>query len=752
MSFSEDSYIDNSIDSEDYIHPSMKDVECFIGPEGSFKSAVKGFRVRTGQIKMAKNWQQTLRKSELVVCEAGTGTGKTFAYLIPALLSGKTVVISTASKALQDQLVEKDLPAVFSLLKLTPSFMALKGFSNYLCLKKYHEECSKYLNKTALKFDESNLEKNSEIDEGMLDDSSLSEEKLNENAISEEVLSKLEILIQNANYQIEKDLPNIDFVEVNSKFPASVTRRVTCAPEWCSKKRCPYADECFPYLAREKAIKTKVVVINHSLFFADMFIDDPFSPLSPAILLPKYRTIIFDEAHELPAIGREHMSETVGSTDMDKLREDLRYLSKNQNIPLKPFEERFMKLRKVYADLFSYLSTVEAGGSNKRNFLFYKYEDYDENNRDPFIEYQKVNQEFRGLMLNMYRELWEYKEFIRDNADFDEEFFNKVLEFIKAKIDIIISLMKLDDRNDPKNIYYGKYVGTVDVQRKTFKMSLTPLEISDFFGRYLENCYSSSIGVLMTSATLAVNHKFDKFLIDIGAPSDTHTLEVESSFDYKKQAAVYLDGNFPAHNDVDRIDKIVDKLEPVINQVKGGIFFLTTSRDALVKASSALRRKFARKRKIYSQNEKLSNSDMLQKFKNDGHAILVGTSSFWAGVDVPGQALSLVIIDKLPFENVSDPIFKARCDYYDAKAQKKGASFVRISVPEAVIDLRQGVGRLIRHEKDVGGLIICDPRIVNKSYGSQFVKSLPNMAIYNNLEEFESFLKSLNESDKIQGQ
>lgn len=752
MSFIEDNTIDNGQVQEDYIHPSMKDVESFIGPEGSFRTQVKGFRVRPGQIEMAKNWQQTLRNSELVVCEAGTGTGKTFAYLIPALLSGKTVVISTASKALQDQLVEKDLPAVFDLLKLTPSFMALKGFSNYLCLKKYHEECSKFLNKTALKFDESEIEKNTEVDEGMLDDNALSEEKLTENAISEEVLGKLELLIQSSNYQIEKDLPNIDFAEVNSKFPNAVTKRVTCAPEWCSKKRCPYADECFPYLAREKAIRTKVVVINHSLFFADLFIDDPFSALSPAILLPKYRSIIFDEAHELPAIGREHMSETIGSTDIDKLKEDLRYISRNQNITIKPFEERFLRLHKVYADVFSYLSTAEAGGSNKRNFLFYKYDDYDENNRDPFLVYEKVNRDFRVLMVNLYKELTEYKRFIQDNIDFDEEFFNKVLSFVKGKIETLISLMKLDDRDDPKNIYYGKYVGTVEVSRKTFKMSLTPLEISDFFGKYLDNCYSCNISVLMTSATLAVNHKFDKFLIDIGAPADTHTLEVKSAFDYKKQAAVYLDGDFPAHNDADRIEKIIEHLEPVINQTKGGIFFLTTSRDALSKAASSLRRKFSKKRKIFSQNEKLSNSDMLQKFKQDGHAILVGTSSFWAGVDVPGQALSLVIIDKLPFENVSDPIFKARCDFFDAKVQRKGASFVKISVPEAVIDLRQGVGRLIRHEKDVGGLIICDPRIVNKNYGSQFVKSLPDMAIYNNLEDFESFLNSLSESDKIQGQ
>ncbi len=747
MSFAEDNN-----DTEDYIHPSMQDVESFIGDNGSFKSSVEGFRVRPGQIKMAKNWQQSLRNSELIVCEAGTGTGKTFAYLIPALLSGKTVVISTASKALQDQLVEKDLPAVFSLLKLTPSFMALKGFSNYLCLKKYHEECSRFLNKTALKFDESNLEKSDGVDEGMLDENKPNEESLNENAITEEVLAKLELLIQNANFQIEKDLPNIDFVEVNSKFPSAVTRRVTCAPEWCSKKRCPYADECFPYLAREKAIRTKVVVINHSLFFADMFIDDPFSALSPAILLPKFRSIIFDEAHELPAIGREHMSETIGSSDLEKLKEDLNYIRKNATIPYRPFEDWFLRVRKVYSEIFSYLSTAEAGGSNKRNFLFYKYDDYDENSRDPFIEYHQVNRDFRMLMVNLYKELTEYKKFILDNVDFDEEFFDKVAAFIKGKIETLVSLMKLDDRQDPKNIYYGKYVGTVEVQRKTFKLSLTPLEISGIFGSYLDNCYSSNIGVLMTSATLAVNHRFDKFLNDIGAPAETHTLEVESSFDYSRQAGLYLDGTFPPHDDADRIDKIVELLEPVINQVKGGVFFLTTSRDALSKATTALRRKLGRKRKIFSQNEKLSNSDMLLKFKKDGHAILVGTSSFWAGVDVPGQALSLVIIDKLPFENISDPIFKARCDFFDARVQKRGASFVKISVPEAVIDLRQGVGRLIRHEKDVGGLIICDPRIVNKGYGSQFIKSLPNMAIYNNLEDFKSFLKTLDESGKIQGQ
>ncbi len=733
------SSIENNIDSQDYIPSSMKDVEEFIGPEGSFKTAIPGFRVRDGQIKMARQWQHSLRNSDLVVCEAGTGTGKTFAYLIPALLSGKTLVISTASKALQDQLVNKDLPTVFSLLKLTPSFMALKGFNNYLCLKKYHELCSKYLNKTALKFDESEL-----------DGDTVSEDELNENEITEDVLSKLELLIQRANFEIEKDLPNIDFAEVNSKFPYAVTKRVTCAPEWCSKKRCPYADECFPYKAREKAIRTKVVVINHSLFFSDLFIDDPFNPLSPAILLPKYRAIIFDEAHELPSIGREHLSVNIGSLDIEKFKEDLNYIRKNPNITYRPFEEWFLKLHKVYSALFAYLSKLEGNGSNKRNFLYYKYEDFDETSHDPFYNYQCVNKDFRQLMINLYKELYEYKRFVKDNEDFDEEFFKKVGEYLSSKIETLISLMKLDDKNDPKNIYYGKYVGTVEVGKRIFKMSLTPLEISQVFGDYLNNCYNYNVGVLMTSATLAVNHKFNKFLSDIGAPKDSDTLEVESSFEYRKQAAVYLDANFPAHNDADRIETIVEKLSPVIENTQGGLFFLTTSYDALNKATTALRKKFSKSRKIFSQNERLSNSEMLYKFKKDGHAILIGTSSFWAGVDVPGKALSLVIIDKLPFGNISDPIFKARCDFYDAICNKKSASFINISVPEAVIDLRQGVGRLIRHEKDFGGLIICDPRIVNKPYGKQFVKSLPDMAIYNTLEDFESFFYSTEESGKIQ--
>ena len=206
---------------------------------------------------MAENWQDTIQNGEVLVCEAGTGTGKTFAYLIPAIVSGKCTLISTASKALQDQLVKKDLPALFELLNLQPNFMALKGFNNYLCLSKYHDLCDKFVTSHALKFDESNLDKDASFDDTLTDEQKLDAgaQVVNNKVVDEKTIAKLQLLVDRTEFEIAKDLPNIDFAEVNSKFPSNVVELVTCTTDRCRKKKCKYYDECYPFKARQKAIE-----------------------------------------------------------------------------------------------------------------------------------------------------------------------------------------------------------------------------------------------------------------------------------------------------------------------------------------------------------------------------------------------------------------------------------------------------------------------------------------------------------------
>lgn len=712
-----------------------EDVENYLGENGYFSANLPYFKFRQGQLDMAKAWQSCLKESNILVSEAGTGTGKTYAYLVPALLSRKKIVISTASKALQDQLVNKDLEDVFSMLNLPPDYMALKGFSNYLCLEKY-ESVKRSLSQTELAFivDEKEL-----TDEQMLNDDRHTLHQI----FNDNTLRKLDLLIEMSNYEIAMNSPNPSFAEVNSTFSEEVVHKVTRASDTCIGRKCKFYDSCFPFQARARALEVKVLVVNHSLFFSTLGFDDPFDPMSPPILLPKYRAIIFDEAHEMPAIGREHMSLRIGSNDMRKFKEDLKYLSRETSIPKKPFEKRVELLDKAYKEVFEYMSEKEKGEINKRNLLFYKYHDYDPNSKDPYFKYKFPDENFRAVVGNLYKTLKEYEAFIKSNIDCAEDYLSNLQEYVHEKADVIVRIMNIDLDDRQKNPGFGKYVATGEVSRKNFALSLTPLEISELFGDYLDKCQLNSLGVLMTSATLMVAKNFNKFLTDIGAPNDTSCMEVKSSFNYPYQAGIYMSGDFPSTADERRIEGIVNSLRDVLESVEGGIFFLTTSKTAISAARSAISRLFRNRRKIYSQYGNLSNSEMLKRFKEDGRAVLIATSSFWAGVDVPGSALSLLIIDKLPFETPTDPIFNARCMYFDAdnnNKQNKKSSFMSIAVPEAIIELRQGVGRLIRHENDRGGLIICDPRIVSARYSGMFKKSLPDMSLCSNLQELQSFL------------
>ncbi len=523
---------------------------------------------------------------------------------------------------------------------------------------------------------------------------------------------------------------------------------MTCNSEWCNRKTCKYANECFPYLARLNALKVQVLVVNHSLFFADMVIEDRFDENAAPVLFPKYETVVFDEAHELCKYGRDHFSDSIGSYDMRVLKEDLKYYKKNiQGMPIKPFEEWYLVLKSLFLQCEYYIREHLPEGVSKVNLLYFKYFDYDKDNSDPFFEYKNERHEFISLMRKMYVKLGEYLGFLKRNRQFDEQFLQKRIDYVASRCALITNLMLLDVRDREENPYYGRYVATVAVTSKTFSMTLTPLDIADFFGVYLKRCEGHRVGVLMTSATLSVNHKFSKFIEDTGCDENTETLEVESSFAYDKQACLYMSRDFPSKDDADRIQKIITMLDTLIDRVNGGIFFLTTSMEALRMARTCLLNRYSGKRRILCQGTTQSNAELIRAFKEDGHAILIGTSSFWEGVDVKGQALSLVIIDKLPFQNFSDPIFKARCQYYDVKKGKK-AAFHGITLPEAVIELRQGVGRLIRHEDDRGGLIICDPRLLTVNYGRVFQNSLPKMQSLDSPDKMLEFINH-NQDDNV---
>lgn len=720
------------------------DVEEYLGKNGKIAQSNKNFVFREGQLKMAREYQKTLNEKSSLVCEAGTGTGKTFAYLFPALLSSKTTLISTASKALQDQLIQKDLPAICNILQIPHNYMSLKGFSNYLCKDKYYALSDKfaasnslklddYIDKSAKKIKATEPTEKKKSDLQLLDDDS----DINSGVITPEIMAKLELLVEKTDIAI-KDDKEIDFCEVNSKFDPAVVSKVTIHREYCKKRKCKYFDECFCYLARKKATTSKVVVINHSLFFSTMNIENPFSLLCPPVMLPKYRVVVFDEAHELPSVGREHLSYNISSYLKKCFQEDVSFIFKTlSDVPTNDIIEAYRQIAQSLDDMHSYLISKQpyADGA-KVHINFYKYDDYFESD-NPFEEYKENCEPFRQRMIALYSSFMAAKKLFEEEKELNADFFNSRISMFSDAISTIVNLMTLD-KKDNKNA--GKYVGTVEVSKKLFKLQLTPLEISEEFGSYLKSCENNNVSALFTSATIGIDHKFSKFVGDIGANSKIKCLEVESNFDYEKQTAFLCSSKFPKADDPMRINKVICLLEDLINQVKGGVFFLTTSVSALKSAYQICMEKFSKSRTVLCQYKGMSNSNMLEQFKINGNAILIGTSSFWAGVDVPGDALSLVIIDKLPFTSPTDPLFKARCQSYDLRSGSK-SSFAHISIPEAVIELRQGAGRLIRHESDVGGLVIADPRIILNSYGKIFLRSLPKMTVCNTSQDVLQFIK-----------
>lgn len=752
---------------------------------------------------MARAVHKAILQGSVLIAEAGTGTGKTRAYLVPALLSGKSIVISTKTKILQEQLIKKDLPEVFNRLgrmispqnsshtgKMFP-YTALKGFGNYLCRKKFDALWMRYAN--GLQFE-------------TLPPAGQETVTAPAYAWFAACLKKAKEIVTATDRAVSAHASYCDFADIDNKFPNNFLKLIQSNTRECSGCNYKNTNKCFGYCARKKAQQSRVIVINHALFFSWLKItrENPNQKNTP--LLPEFDAIIFDEAHKLPADGRGSLARSLSLEALKELREELdRFMLDNPQEVKKEFRNGFQAIQEAFENLHRYLWYHYGHGKNAHyNFRELKFipekdsasvqnpklsrtpltpvrENNDSVTPDhsaPLIS--KKNEEFFNQARNVYASILNYTDFLKANLEADEFRMEWMRSRLHDMAEVLKDLMLLNEdapappkpvpskKDQPKaQLTEGDLccTGSAEIKQNDFSLTLTPLEISPYFKEFLLNSQKKHRGVVLTSATLSIlKHQdggknleanFDIFLNALGICGDPSVPNVRlqyipSHFDYLNHAAWYISEAFPpatGQGSAGREDLIIRMLKVLIENINGGILILTTSKDAVTNMKAALIKEDAlhdlrnpRKgavRKIFTQiddsrdDDRLSLSENVAAFRQNGRAILIGTLSLWEGVDIQGRAVSLVIIDKLPFTSPQNLLFKARCEHYE-KRYGKSARFNAINLPEAVIQLRQGAGRLIRHEQDCGLLIICDPRMVTHNYGIRFINNLPAMQAYVN--------------------
>ena len=625
---------------------------------GELSQSIKCFRPRTEQIEMAHAVGESIQNKSSLVIEAGTGTGKTFAYLAPALVFGKKTIISTGSKNLQDQLFNRDLPAIKKALNFTGKIALLKGRANYLCLERLDQV----------------------IAQGVLGDKSVLVE-----------LSKVR--------KWNNSTKTGDFTEcIELAEDSPIIPQLTSTAESCLGTDCPNYSECYVASARKKALNADLVVVNHHLFFADMAVKES----GFGELIPNAEVIIFDEAHQLPDIASQYFGQSLTSRQLFDLCKDINIVYRTELKDMQQLGTTSDTLLKVVQDFRLLLGN----GSNVRG-----------NWRELYTQ-SAVKKSF---------------ELLQEKIDFLAEVIklalgrSQTLDSIFDRVESIkIQLKRLSETNIVGYCYWYEGNG------RQFGLHITPLTVADKFGAQLE---AKEAAWIFTSATLEVGGTFNHFCLRLGIENATQKI-LPSPFNYSEQSLLCVPRYLPNTNQANTLSSLGEMLLPVIEANKGRCFVLCTSYSMMRGLAEYFREKS--NLSILLQGE-TSKGKLLEQFIKETHSVLVATSSFWEGVDVRGDALSLVIIDKLPFTAPDEPLLKARIE--DCRLQG-GDPFNDIQIPEAVITLKQGVGRLIRDVTDRGVVIICDNRLVMRNYGETFLKSLPNSSRTRDLNKVIQFLQN----------
>jgi len=639
--------------SRDADRASVDRIGDILGPEGLLSRFLPGYRHRPQQQAMAEAVAALLAGGETLICEAGTGTGKTFAYLVPALLSGRKVLVSTGTRNLQDQLFHRDLPLVREVLSVPARIAMLKGRGNYLCRYRLDMALQDHRHRFA------------------------------------ELRQQLLRVRDWATVTRSGDVAELDLPEDAPVWPA-----VTSSSDNCLGQGCPDWGHCHLLGARRRAQAADLVVINHHLLCADLSLrDEGFGEI-----LPGADCFIVDEAHQLPEVAGSFFGAAVSGRQLLDLTRDLEIEYKREAGDVPELLERVHDLRRGVLDL-----RLSFG---------------DEARRGPWSEIAADATVTRVLDAVRIRldDLHAALDALQGRG--------KGLDSCLARsAELAERLTLLADGGESEDIRW------YEIQGKGFRLHQTPLQVADIFQSYRVRHPAAWV---FTSATLAVGGCFDHFACQLGI-LDARTERWESPFDYGHQALWFVPKGMPDPATHPYVVAVAELAARILEYSRGRAFLLFTSHRALREAAQWLESRIPYPLLVQGSAPR---AELLERFRRLGNAVLLGTASFWEGVDVRGEALSCVVIDKLPFASPGDPVLAARID---ALRRQGGSPFRDLQLPQAVISLKQGAGRLIRDAGDRGVLVVCDPRLLSRSYGHAFLDSLPPMARSRDLRDVQRF-------------